>query len=154
MFKLIPVADDDVCLTAVKVYVEKLQEAGLPVELCDSASDADVGGESIVRVAWGAAMIDRMTGKDLTICRMTTAAMSLPRPWPRQPWNCTLGTCCTWAPIRRRRETGCKMKTDGLIGKQYKTPLNRNEGGIRISHWTKPHLWRRQKIDIFYTRSQ
>ena len=53
MFKLIPVADDDVCLTAVKVYVEKLQEAGLPVELCDSASDADVSGESIVRVAWG-----------------------------------------------------------------------------------------------------
>jgi len=53
MFKLIPIADDDVCLTAVKAYVEKLQEAGLPVELRDAATDAEWDGESIVCVAWG-----------------------------------------------------------------------------------------------------
>ncbi|MGA2059632.1 MAG: hypothetical protein ABSG67_04050 [Thermoguttaceae bacterium] len=53
MLKFIPVADDDVCLTAVKVYVEKLQEAGLPVEICDAAADAEWEGESLACIAWG-----------------------------------------------------------------------------------------------------
>jgi hypothetical protein len=53
MLKFIPVANDDVCLTAVKVYVEKMQEAGLPVELCNAATDAEWEGESLACIAWG-----------------------------------------------------------------------------------------------------
>ncbi len=53
MQMLIPIANDDVCFLAVKGYVEKLQEAGLPVQLCKAATDAECAGETTVCVAWG-----------------------------------------------------------------------------------------------------